>query len=70
MDYQIGMKMVAERNYLEHEHFFQDILEIARRHKIMNPEKMRTEYAKVTRFPFQDWSLPSTLKLFCRRLNG
>lgn len=48
VDYQKGMTMIDERGYSEHEGFFQDVLEIARRHKIMNPEKMRTEYAKVT----------------------
>lgn len=47
VDYQKGMAMIDERGYSEHEGFFQDVLEIARRHKIMNPEKMRTEYAKV-----------------------
>lgn len=47
MDYKMGMDMMAERTFQEHEAFFQDVLEFARRHKIMNPEKMRTEYAKV-----------------------
>ncbi|CAM9406552.1 unnamed protein product [Ectocarpus sp. 12 AP-2014] len=47
VDYQKGMTMIDERGYSEHEGFFQDVLEIARRHKIMNPEKMRTEYAKL-----------------------
>lgn len=47
VDYQEGMAMIDERGYSEHAEFFQDVLEIARRHKIMNPEKMRTEYAKV-----------------------
>ncbi|CAN0545046.1 unnamed protein product, partial [Ectocarpus sp. 8 AP-2014] len=47
VDYQKGMTMIEERGYSEHEGFFQDVLEIARRHKIMNPEKMRTEYAKL-----------------------
>lgn len=47
VDYQMGMSMMDDRDYSEHEAFFQDVLEIARRHKIMNPEKMRTEYAKV-----------------------
>ncbi len=47
VDYEKGMAMMEEQEYSEHEGFFQDVLEIARRHKIMNPEKMRTEYAKV-----------------------
>ena len=49
VDYEKGMAMMEEQEYSEHEAFFQDVLEIARRHKIMNPEKMRTEYAKVGR---------------------
>lgn len=48
-DYEGGMSMIKEREYAKHEGYFQDVLEIARRHKIMNPEKMRTEYAKVSR---------------------
>lgn len=47
MDYKNGISMMKERDYADHAPFFQDVLEIARRHKIMNPEKMRTEYAKV-----------------------
>lgn len=47
VDYEKGMEMMNTKGYNEHEGFFQDVLEIARRHKIMNPEKMRTEYAKV-----------------------
>lgn len=49
-DYEAGTEMMAEHSYQEHEGFFQDVLEIVRRHKIMNPEKMRTEYAKVQAF--------------------
>ncbi|CAM9298627.1 unnamed protein product [Sphacelaria rigidula] len=47
MDYKNGISMMKERDYADHAPFFQDVLEIARRHKIMNPEKMRTEYAKL-----------------------
>lgn len=50
VDYERGMEMMNTKGFNEHEGFFQDVLEIARRHKIMNPEKMRTEYAKVHYF--------------------
>jgi hypothetical protein len=53
-DYQAGRKLakssssssssVSYRQYLP---FLRQVLEIARRHKIMNPEKMRTEYGKL-----------------------
>lgn len=52
VDYKEGMAMMEDRTYSDHEAYFQDILEIARRHKIMNPEKMRTEYAKVRFVPY------------------
>lgn len=46
-DYQEGQKMVVDRNFDDNEKFFQDIFELARRHKIRNPEKMRTGYGKL-----------------------
>jgi hypothetical protein len=40
-------KLLKEDNYADYENFFRQMFEIARRHKIMNPEKMRTEYGKL-----------------------
>ncbi|KAI9260600.1 hypothetical protein BDA99DRAFT_512591 [Phascolomyces articulosus] len=46
-DYKRGQELFAERTFDENEEFFQRIFEIGRRHKIMNPEKMRSAYGKL-----------------------
>lgn len=46
-DYSAGKQLLEKDNYSDFENFFQQMFEIARRHKIMNPEKMRTEYGKL-----------------------
>ncbi|ORX56337.1 hypothetical protein DM01DRAFT_1334809 [Hesseltinella vesiculosa] len=46
-DYDRGQELFADRSFEENEDFFQTIFEIGRRHKIMNPEKMRTAYGKL-----------------------
>ncbi|ORZ06848.1 hypothetical protein BCR42DRAFT_463146 [Absidia repens] len=46
-DYKRGQELFADRSYEENEEFFQTIFEIGRRHKIMNPEKMRSAYGKL-----------------------
>jgi hypothetical protein len=46
-DYNVGQQLVKERNFKDNEKFFRQIFEIGRRHKIMNPEKMRSEYGKL-----------------------
>ena len=47
-DYAAGQQLVVEDNFASYETFFRQMFEIARRHKIMNPEKMRTEYGKLS----------------------
>ncbi len=42
-----GKEVVESRAFKDHEVFFQTVFEIGRRHKIMNPEKMRGEYGKL-----------------------
>eukprot|EP01123_Difflugia_compressa_P008847 TRINITY_DN2771_c1_g2_i1.p1 TRINITY_DN2771_c1_g2~~TRINITY_DN2771_c1_g2_i1.p1 ORF type:complete len:520 (+),score=113.15 TRINITY_DN2771_c1_g2_i1:203-1762(+) len=46
-DYKVGQELLQEKDFKQHESFFQKIFEVGRRHKIMNPEKMRTEYGKL-----------------------
>jgi hypothetical protein len=56
--YSAGKDLLEKDNYSDLEKFFQQMLEIARRHKIMNPEKMRTEYGKLI-YLLQDAVSPS-----------
>ncbi|KAI8322206.1 hypothetical protein GQ54DRAFT_297535 [Martensiomyces pterosporus] len=46
-DYKAGQTLFEDRQFEDNEEFFQKIFEIGRRHKIMNPEKMRNEYGKM-----------------------
>eukprot|EP00540_Astrosyne_radiata_P010705 CAMPEP_0116857942 /NCGR_PEP_ID=MMETSP0418-20121206/20851_1 /TAXON_ID=1158023 /ORGANISM="Astrosyne radiata, Strain 13vi08-1A" /LENGTH=436 /DNA_ID=CAMNT_0004491717 /DNA_START=119 /DNA_END=1429 /DNA_ORIENTATION=- len=46
-DYAAGQRLLGDDNFVEYAKFFRQLFEIARRHKIMNPEKMRTEYGKL-----------------------
>jgi hypothetical protein len=46
-DYKRGQELFVDRDFEENEDFFQTIFEIGRRHKIMNPEKMRSAYGKL-----------------------
>eukprot|EP01023_Acetabularia_acetabulum_P017046 TRINITY_DN18456_c0_g3_i1.p1 TRINITY_DN18456_c0_g3~~TRINITY_DN18456_c0_g3_i1.p1 ORF type:complete len:652 (-),score=82.91 TRINITY_DN18456_c0_g3_i1:306-2261(-) len=46
-DYKAGQKLLLDKNFKDNQEFFRDIFEIGRRHKIMNPEKMRSEYGKL-----------------------
>ena len=46
-DYDKGQVVLEERNFEEHESDIQTMLEISRRYKITNPEKLRSEYGKL-----------------------
>ncbi|KAJ1987501.1 hypothetical protein GGI04_006130, partial [Coemansia thaxteri] len=46
-DYKVGQTLFEDRQFEDNEDFYQKIFEIGRRHKIMNPEKMRNEYGKL-----------------------
>jgi hypothetical protein len=46
-DYKRGQELFTDRDFEANEDFFQQIFELGRRHKIMNPDKMRTTYGKL-----------------------
>ncbi|KAL4447499.1 hypothetical protein ABPG75_004718 [Micractinium tetrahymenae] len=46
-DYRRGQQLITDRNFADLRTFFQDCFEVGRRHKIMNPEKMRETYGKL-----------------------
>lgn len=47
MNYEDGQRVLEDRNFGSYEEVLQNTLEIARRYKITNPEKMRSEYGKL-----------------------
>jgi len=57
-DYKHGQILLDQKDFNEYSSFFQEIFEIGRRHKVMNPEKMRTEYGKMI-YLLQDMSAPT-----------
>lgn len=46
-DYKQGQELFSDRDFQANEEFFQRIFELGRRHKIMNPDKMRSTYGKL-----------------------
>ncbi|EKX40524.1 hypothetical protein GUITHDRAFT_75421 [Guillardia theta CCMP2712] len=56
-DYKEGQRLIENKNYADNEEFFQKIFEVGRRHKIMNPEKMRSTYGKLI-YMLQDAESP------------
>ncbi|KAH7102964.1 hypothetical protein BKA62DRAFT_636934 [Auriculariales sp. MPI-PUGE-AT-0066] len=46
-DYKQGQELFADRDFASNSEFFQSIFELGRRHKIMNPDKMRETYGKL-----------------------
>ncbi|CAG8587110.1 8363_t:CDS:10 [Ambispora gerdemannii] len=46
-DYKKGQELIADHTFKDNEEFFKMIFEIGRRHKVMNPEKMRDVYGKL-----------------------
>jgi hypothetical protein len=46
-DYKQGQELFMHRDFQANAEFYQQIFELGRRHKIMNPEKMRTTYGKL-----------------------
>ena len=56
-DFKIGQDLIADKEFKDNAEFFQQVFEIGRRHKVMNPDKMRTEYGKLV-YMLQDSQLP------------
>ncbi|KAI9490198.1 hypothetical protein BDB00DRAFT_838746 [Zychaea mexicana] len=46
-DYKLGDQLFSGNSVKQNEAFFQQVFEVGRRHKIMNPEKMRSTYGKL-----------------------
>lgn len=46
-DYKQGQELFQDRDFAANEDFYQQIFELGRRHKIMNPDKMRATYGKL-----------------------
>jgi len=46
-DYRRGQELIADKTFSDNASFFQTAFEIGRRHKVMNPDKMRSEYGKM-----------------------
>ncbi|KAK7470303.1 hypothetical protein VKT23_001734 [Stygiomarasmius scandens] len=61
-DYKQGQELFEDRDFQANEEFYQAIFEIGRRHKIMNPDKMRTTYGKLI-YLLQDSQSPEVKDL-------
>ena len=46
-DYKQGQELFTDRDFASNSEFYQTVFELGRRHKIMNPDKMRTTYGKL-----------------------
>lgn len=46
-DYKQGQELFSDRDFAANEEFYQEVFELGRRHKIMNPDKMRSTYGKL-----------------------
>ena len=46
-DYKQGQELFTDRDFAANDEFYQQIFELGRRHKIMNPDKMRSTYGKL-----------------------
>ena len=46
-NYRAGVQLVEDKNFADNEEFFQQVFEVGRRFKIMNPDKFRSVYGKL-----------------------
>ncbi|KAI0787179.1 hypothetical protein BC629DRAFT_1735323 [Irpex lacteus] len=56
-DYKQGQELFSDRDFAANEEFYQQVFELGRRHKIMNPDKMRSTYGKLI-YLLQDSQTP------------
>ena len=42
-DYKQGQELIVSKDFKANDRYFQGVFEVGRRHKVMNPEKMRGE---------------------------
>ncbi|KAJ8515796.1 hypothetical protein ONZ45_g6835 [Pleurotus djamor] len=61
-DYKQGQELFSDRDFQANADFYQQIFELGRRHKIMNPDKMRTTYGKLI-YLLQDSQTPEVKDL-------
>ncbi|TDH68080.1 hypothetical protein CCR75_004192 [Bremia lactucae] len=47
LNYKAGQTILDDKNFAESAFMYQELFELGRRYKIMNPEKMRSEYGKL-----------------------
>lgn len=61
-DYNKGQQLLKDKDFSQNAEFFQSVFEIGRRYKVMNPEKMRSEYGKLV-YMLQDSVMPHVKEL-------
>eukprot|EP00727_Mastigamoeba_balamuthi_P014143 m51a1_g9351 hypothetical protein (641) ;mRNA; r:119676-122045 len=62
-DSRAGVEVANSREFGPHADYLRTVFEIGRRHKIINPDKMRTTYAKLV-YILQDSLLPQITEMF------
>ncbi len=62
LDYRAGQDLLKDKEFAHNATFFQLVFEIGRRHKVMNPDKMRSEYGKLI-YLLQDSQLADVQQL-------
>lgn len=68
-DYKQGQELFTDKDFEANEEFYQQIFELGRRYKIMNPDKMRSTYGKlIYLLQVSRLSAESTQMLILRRL--
>ncbi|KAI9182965.1 hypothetical protein H9P43_003881 [Blastocladiella emersonii ATCC 22665] len=61
-DYQLGQELFADRDFAANAAWYAHVFELGRRHKILNPDKMRATYGKLIVL-LQDAALPEVQRL-------